>query len=363
MPTLRFGRLTANFNSSSKPFALDTPVGRLLVSDFGSIGVSAFGNDGEVHVFDGAATLETAWRSLPGQQDVPLTIESSEAIHVQESPGGELSITRHAADKDYFVAQLSMSSDALVVPPDYVAAVKKAAPIGYWRFERDVWPQVPNQMGDRFPCQVKGGLGVAAYQGNQAVEFGVTDQGGEILCDDLLVDEITDGYSIEFWIKPSHYHVGAVVSLVGDPETPNGVIPHGMLLEMGGTGLIPRAVHHPGRVRFLHRSPATNDSEVGTSCYSTDAYTLRKWQHVVAVKDASSMRLYIDGVLVGEGEDRTDLPIDMRLLVGRLYPSRRVRPFIGQLDELAVYGRALNPQEIKAHYHLVRPQEQAKPSI
>ena len=86
-------------------------------------------------------------------------------------------------------------------------------------------------------------LGTTAYQGNQAVEFGVTDEGGEILCNDLIDDRFEDSYSIEFWIKPSHYHVGAVVSLVGDPETPSGVIPHGMLLEMGGTGLDSQRAH------------------------------------------------------------------------------------------------------------------------
>jgi hypothetical protein len=256
-----------------------------------------------------------------------------------------------------------MHSDALIVPASYVAAIKKAAPLAYWRFERDTWPRVPNQMSERFEGHVEGALGVAAYHGNQAVEFGVTDESGEILSNDLIEREIEDNYSIELWIKPSHYHVGAVVSLVGDPETPTGVVPHGTLLEMGGTGLIPRDVHHPGRVRFLHRSPASNESELGTSCYSTEAYTLRKWQHLVAIKDASTMRLYINGALAGEADNVTTLPAGMRLLVGRLYPSRQVRPFIGQLDELAIYNRALEPGEIRDHYHIIQPKKATEPSI
>jgi hypothetical protein len=168
------------------------------------------------------------------------------------------------------------------------------------------------------------------------------------------------------WIKPSHYHVGAVVSLVGEPTTPtSGVVPHGMLLEMGGTGLIPNALtlHHPGRVRFLHRSPASNDPETGNSCYSNAAYTLRKWQHIVLVKDAIKMRLYVDGAPAGEAEDASRLPDGLRLLIGKLYPGRRVRPFIGQLDELAIYDRPLSPQEIEGHYRLVRPMKASEPSI
>jgi hypothetical protein len=355
MPMLRFGRLTSTINSSFRPFVLETPVGRLVVSEFGSIGVSTYGNDGEIHVFDGTATLEPAWRPSSDQPSVPLEIESGQAIRVQEGPGGELTITRHPSDKEYFVAQLSMNSDALMIPPAYVNEIKKAGPIGYWRFERDTWPVATNQMGNRFECHVEGALGVAAYHGNQVVDFGVTDQGGEIICNDLINGEIKDSYSIEFWIKPSHYHVGSVISLIGDPDTPNGIIPHGFLLELGGTGVIPTAVHHPGRIRFLHRSPASNDSDTGTSCYSTDAYTLRKWQHVVAEKDGSQMRLFFNGALAGEGEDATKLPPGLRLLLGRLYPQRRGRPVIGQLDELAIYNRALASEEIKQHYQLVRP--------
>jgi hypothetical protein len=141
------------------------------------------------------------------------------------------------------------------------------------------------------------------------------------------------------------------------------VIPHGMLIELGGTGMIPSAVHHPGRIRFLHRNPASHDSQLGTSCYSTIAYTLRKWQHVVAVKDGHQMRLYINGQLAGEGADASELPSGLRLLVGKLYPASRVRPFIGQLDELALYYRALSQKEIETHYRVVRPRTASEPSI
>jgi hypothetical protein len=164
------------------------------------------------------------------------------------------------------------------------------------------------------------------------------------------------------WIKPSHYHLGAVVSLIGDPSTPDSVVPHGMLMELGGSGRMPTAVHHPGRIRFLHRSPATNESQVGTSCYSEDAYQLRRWQHVVAVKDGATMSLYINGELVGASEDSTRLPTGLRMLVGRLYPSRQIRPFKGQLDELALYNRALKLEEIQRHYHLIRPELPPKPA-
>ncbi len=365
MPTLRFGKLTANITANGRPFILETPVGRLAIADYGSIGVSAFGNDAEIHVFDGSASLESTWLA-PGMRTADsMRVAAGEAVRIHAGEDGKMSFERRPAEQAYFVAQVSMASDALVVPNDYVAAVKRDKPIGYWRLEQDAWPLAPNEMGAQFECHVNGSIGRTGRPGNQALEFGVTDQGGDLLCSEVFDDVIHDSYSLEVWIKPSHYHVGAVVSLVGDPEPETGVIPHGMLLELGGSGRMPTAVHHPGRIRFLHRSPASDDRDAGTSCYSVDSYALRRWQHLVAVKDGSTMKLYINGQLAGEGEDTNKLPTGLRLLVGRLYPnsSSSVRPFIGQLDELAIYDRALTPEEIAKHFHLIRPKLAPKTSI
>jgi hypothetical protein len=353
MPTLRFGRLTATINTANRPFVLETPVGRLVVEQHSSFGVSAFGNEGEIHVFDGRAILEPAWQTAD-EQAPPLNIEAGEAIRVQPGDDGQPKIAHHAADRDYFADQVSMSSDGLGIPKAYVNAVKSAKPIGYWRFERDQWPNIPNVMGGGLDCKIVGAIGRTSFRGNQAIEFGVTDQGGEIVSNQAIESAIHDSYSIEFWVKPSHYHSGAMISLVGDNPMPSGNPPHGMLLELGGTGKIPTATHHPGCIRFLHRSPASDDKS-GTSCYSTSPYTLRKWQHVVATKEGAKMRLYMNGELVAEGEDASALPAGLRLLIGRLYPSQRVRPFIGQLDELALYNRALSAEEIASHYRIVRP--------
>ena len=351
MPTLRFGRLSGTIRSNGRPFTIETSVGRLTLADHGSIGVSAYGNEGEIHIFDGVATLEPAWRSP--EQTRPLTIEAGSSIRIQTDENGESESSWHSADPAYFAAQVSMSSDGLAISPAYAEAVKKSKPLGYWRFERSDWPNVPNAMGPDFACHVSGEPGRISYQGNQAIEFGVSHRGSEIVSDAQVGDAIRDSYSVEFWVKPSHYHLGSVVSLVGDTPMANGPLPHGMLIELGGSGKIPTASHHPGCIRFLHRYPAGKAS--GTSCYSKNSYTLRKWQHVVATKDGEKMRLYINGELAAQGTDKSPVPPGMRLLVGSLYPTGGDRPFNGQLDELALYDRALGESEITQHYQLVRP--------
>jgi hypothetical protein len=83
---------------------------------------------------------------------------------------------------------------------------------------------------------------------------------------------------------------------------------------------------------------------------------------VVAVKDGEEMRLYVDGELVAKSNDNTKLSPGLTLLVGQLDRSRDWRRFVGQLDELAIYNRALSDGEIRAHFQLVRPKQKTAPS-
>src|SRR4029079_97323 len=136
MPTLRFGRLTARIEVRDRPFVLETSVGRLVLNEYGSVGVAAFGNDAEIHLFDGAAVLEPAWSALGGPEQMPLSIKSGEALRIQVGENGDVSTSRQPAERSYFVAQGSIASDTLVVPRAYVKAVKADKPIGYWRMER-----------------------------------------------------------------------------------------------------------------------------------------------------------------------------------------------------------------------------------
>jgi hypothetical protein len=66
------------------------------------------------------------------------------------------------------------------------------------------------------------------------------------------------------------------------------------------------------------------------------------------------MMLYIDGQQVAEATDSSSLAAGQRLVVGRQALSVDSRlQFIGQLDELAVYARALTLPEIRAHYQAI----------
>jgi hypothetical protein len=50
-------------------------------------------------------------------------------------------------------------------------------------------------------------------------------------------------------------------------------------------------------------------------------------------------------------------------LIGQLDRHRDWRRFVGQLDELAIYNRALSDGEIRQHFQLARPKKSSKRAI
>ncbi|MFH1726042.1 MAG: LamG domain-containing protein [Elusimicrobiota bacterium] len=74
------------------------------------------------------------------------------------------------------------------------------------------------------------------------------------------------------------------------------------------------------------------------------------WQHVAATYDGAVLRLYIDGAEAASREAYGDLRRnDYPLSIGRLR-SGDPNTFSGLIDEVAVYDRALAPEELLSHY-------------
>jgi hypothetical protein len=83
----------------------------------------------------------------------------------------------------------------------------------------------------------------------------------------------------------------------------------------------------------------------------------RRWQHLVAQKNGGRLELYIDGALDRAMPLERDHPtLSCRLVVGRRttdpFDTQDRRPFVGRIDELAVYDHPLTPEEVKNHFRL-----------
>lgn len=107
-----------------------------------------------------------------------------------------------------------------------------------------------------------------------------------------------------------------------------------------------------GRVHFGVKPDATRQV-----VSSPTAYADGDWHHVAASLAPTGMRLYVDGELVGQ---RTDVRTAEHLSIGywrigadtlTSWPSAPTNTaFAGDLDELAVYKRALSATEVATHY-------------
>jgi hypothetical protein len=81
------------------------------------------------------------------------------------------------------------------------------------------------------------------------------------------------------------------------------------------------------------------------------------WHMVLGEYDGSSVRLFVDGTEVGTGAPRRGpleyvLPDSNDLYVGD-YPGCQLHTFVGTIDELDVWGRALSASEVQAAFEQV----------
>lgn len=355
MPSLLYGKLTASFSSTFDQFALDTPLGRVIVSSNASIGVTSAPNHVELHVFSGTATLEL-WTMGIDSASEQLTAASGTSLRAKVADDGRVSIDHGEARESWFLTPAAIAESRLEISDQYVELIRQARPVAYWRFEESDDAVIRNEMGDRLHVRMVGDA-VRWRPGPDggAVEFGVSAGPGYLISDDTLDGVLTESYTLETWAKPSYYHHGALFSLIQWTPSQSPLGAHRMHLELCGpvSGFpVPYRPNeaNPGRIRFIQQCNTKFDVE----CFSTAPYLVRKWQHIAAVKDPSAMRLYVNGERVDSKEAQGTLESGLRILMGQLFPnSPKVddevtsRLYGGELDEVALYDRPLTAEELR----------------
>lgn len=360
IPNLRYGKVTLEVQGpSGKPFPLETSFGRVMTGCGSEIGIASFGSKGQVHVFAGDATVQSAWltpqEGLVGPAEIPhLTVISGQSVALSNVGGNSLTSTPGRADRNYFTPSIPMRADFLAVTPEYIRAIEKSSPVAYWRFEGAHDGKVRNHMQDHFHASIHGEVDWIGPPGNQAVEFGMASTPGFLIVDDSWDETLQDDFSIELWMKPSHYHYGTMLGFVGEVDAETRRNSFGLALELGGT-YFSTSYQRPRQIRCLFRTPLGMGG--GPSVYSGESneYLTRRWQHVVVVREGATLGLYLDGTRVNSIKFQGKAPQGLRLLLGQLYTDSVSRPFIGDLDEVAIYDRALEEGEIQSHYQLLRP--------
>jgi hypothetical protein len=214
----------------------------------------------------------------------------------------------------------------------------------------------PNAIAGRPPLRANGPVRLSgAPGGNQSIVFAAGEPGQYLAMDELWGPARSPGYAIELWFLSEAISHAALAGLF--VPTDGNRIKHLLIAEL--TAQTRKTLHPPASVRFLHRWPPNTAG--GFNVFSREHYIPYRWHHLVAQVTQERMELYLDGVLT------ESLPVDPdhstqtgQLLLGRLtkVPIHHwwwSRPFVGLMDEVALYDHPISADEVLSHYRLANP--------
>lgn len=276
-------------------------------------------------------------------------------------------------------------------PHPYVEAVLDAAPVAYWRFEDDANRTIANEVASGRsdlkvvgPAQLtdKGVIGKAGRLHNRRQPYAYFETAEPLESLNGL-----DEYTIELWYYTDERYevlrdnsVGSVFNLY-DPN--QGIddksateawlvsleLTNDFWIDQPNTQKMTRP---PGwREYSLRVVPMTDlDTKERREVYTAQDYAVGRWQHVVLVKTAGGVKLYLDGELA---EDAAYTPPTINVASVRLgrsvldvlqtldsnspYTEGQYRPLRGRVDEVALYDKPLTAEQIAEHNALAKQRE------
>ncbi len=237
----------------------------------------------------------------------------------------------------------------------YAAAVARDGAVSHWRFEESSGTRARDAVGwDDLDVLGSVTRGVAGPPGTgNAYGFNGTNAQ---FATTRTHQRGPHQLSLEAWFRTSSTRGGKIIGL-GDAATSVGSIMLDRHVYLDANGTLVFGVRPAGTQ--IIRSPRS--------------YTDGQWHHVVATLSGAGMRLYVDGALVASRADVTrGAPIrgHWRVAGDTLtgWSNRPASDYLsGQVDEVAVYERALTAAQVAEHHALGRgqaaPDPEPEPSV
>jgi len=221
--------------------------------------------------------------------------------------------------------------------PIYCQAITEGL-ISYWSFDRsdieddtvmDVWgDQNATMMGK--PEIVEGKVG-EALKFTGADYLLVTD---DIVAAKLPVEEMT----AEVWVSPDHFiEWGGYIGAFQD----NGGFEKGWIL---GTN---------NQISFAISTEGADDGDGILTYLKAAAFDVGNWYHIAATYDGIDTMIYVNGNLEGTSVVQSgaiNYPDKIFLTMGVYKDDNEHFPHMGMLDEVRLYDRALDEDEVFHNY-------------
>jgi hypothetical protein len=214
-------------------------------------------------------------------------------------------------------------------------ALAASGPVGQWKLDEGHGTTVADGSGNGNPGVLSGG--VSWVQGVFGPGLAFDGQSGQVKVTDNLALEPAKAVTVSAWVEhegsPGAYRYivakggnGCIAASYGLYSGPNG-------------GLEFYTAQQHGTV--YARSP-----DAGQRVWDG------QWHLAVGTYDGTTVRLYVDGIQVGSG---TSWPGSLEYLLPNAndfyignYPSCAPHWFLGDIDDVSVWDRALSASEIKA---------------
>ncbi|AGA31610.1 LamG-like jellyroll fold domain-containing protein [Singulisphaera acidiphila] len=268
---------------------------------------------------------------------------------------------------DDFISLSRQATSPLVLDRRYRDAVIQARPWGYWRFDSLTDGLIPNEIPGHPSLRAEGPIHLSSPgTGNRSAVFEPGSTGQYLTVNGLWEPPRHPGYSVELWFLSQGISHAALVSLLEDSPTVqvnhSSELHFKFLLEL--TSRVRGKLHQPASLRLLHRFPTSYNG--GDNLYSKSNYMPLQWHHLVGQLNEDRMELFLDG------ERTSPLHVDpvysnraSQIILGRLttlpkHNEDTSRPFVGWMDEVAIYNRPLTIEEIRGHYRL-HPASRSRP--
>ena len=242
---------------------------------------------------------------------------------------------------------------------DYAKAVLNSKPAAYWRLNESVIPTAHDTTRNGHNATFEDGVALylpgasrtigfqppqpetpnkfSGDQINRAAHFA----GGRVRA---TLPQLAGTYSVELWLwngltNNARPVTGYVVSRGRDGD-PSAAGDH---LGIGGT-------HQP---EFTGKLIFFNGNERNTILAGLTEISWREWHHVVLVRESRRVTVYLNGNTTPEISGEADItlaPDEKSIFLGGRCDN--FANLEGKLDEVAVYDRALKPEEVAAHYQV-----------
>jgi hypothetical protein len=341
-------------------FAVRTPTA--IVTDLGTeFGVEVSKQGGTVaHVFRGRVNVKPVSKGEQ-PQDHSVQLSENQSVVIEKESGDEtLTVRRTAIELPSFVrcSQLPKLVEEQRLKPfrrwmaHSLELRRDPSLLAYYDFQQKdgeprVLPNVAANGAKSFDGVVENATWTTGRMpGKHALRFLTVD-------DRVKVDlpQQVDDLTLAAWVCVESLHTELFDTL----PLFNGLL---MSENWNRSGQVHWQLDSEGRMCVGHFGiKEGHDARAWRSAPVFDESTLRRWTHLAMVLDHSAgVKFFVDGRFAGEdlAEDRQRIPI----CIGPAWIggwNQHPRTFNGRIDEIAVFGRSLKPDEIRRMFEAGSP--------